>query len=211
MPVNHKLKVIFIHIPKTAGTSVEYAFGMHGRLSNIGIERYLKQKKDYDYLFGDGLQHLSAKQVKRFLGGRIYSEYFKFSIVRNPYDRLVSFIGSRNGMWERKEKLSKEHFINYLNQSQNIFSSGTTPLPKLQINYIRIRKKLAVDFILHYEKLDEEFKSINSLLNTEIKLDHRMKSYHDDYKSYYDDHSMKLVKKIYKKDFEFLGYDANRI
>ena len=30
MPVDHRAKLIFVHIPKTAGTSIEQALGLHG-------------------------------------------------------------------------------------------------------------------------------------------------------------------------------------
>jgi hypothetical protein len=211
MPVNHGLKVIFIHIPKTAGTAVEHALGMHGELSDIGIERYLNQEMNYNLLFGGGLQHFNARLIRKYLGKNRFDEYYKFTIVRNPYDRLVSFVGSRNGKWHKKEKLSKEQFIDHLKQSQRIFKSGSAPLPRSQYEYVTFKGKLVVNSVLHFENLNNEIDDLSSELKFEIKLEHRMKSYHDDYRFYYDEYSKKLVRKIYKKDFDYFGYDSNNI
>ena len=35
--------------------------------------------------------HISAKDIKNYVGEKLWSEYFKFTIERNPFDRLVSF------------------------------------------------------------------------------------------------------------------------
>ena len=63
--INDKYKIIFIHIPKNAGISIEEA------------------------LFDKKIGHKSILQFESH-NLKKYHEYFKFTVVRNPYDRLVS-------------------------------------------------------------------------------------------------------------------------
>ena len=68
----HKSKVIFIHIPRTAGTSVEKAF--------VG--------KDW-FNIDVSTKHIYASTARDYYA-EFWDEYFKFSIVRNPWDRMLS-------------------------------------------------------------------------------------------------------------------------
>ena len=56
---------VFIHINKTAGVSIGKA---------LGLEK----------------QHLTAREYKNSLGNRRWDKMFKFTIVRNPWDKVVS-------------------------------------------------------------------------------------------------------------------------
>ena len=61
-----KSDIIFIHIPKAAGTSIA------------------------NEIYGKRNGHLTASQVVKILGKDEFNRKFSFSISRNPYDRLVS-------------------------------------------------------------------------------------------------------------------------
>ena len=64
-------KAIFIHIPKNAGTSIETLFAN----SSFRIQPY---------------KHANIHEIKRkFL--ELYDSHRKFTIVRNPYDKMVSW------------------------------------------------------------------------------------------------------------------------
>jgi hypothetical protein len=60
-----EFQCIFIHIPKTAGTSVART------------------------LFGQGSRHVPYFEYEK-VNGRKFNRYFKFAFVRNSWDRLVS-------------------------------------------------------------------------------------------------------------------------
>ncbi len=76
MPLSHFYKCIFVHIPKTAGTSIE-------KILNTGTE------KEFYSRTPPTLQHLSWKELKNKIDFD-YSNYYKFTVVRNPYERIVS-------------------------------------------------------------------------------------------------------------------------
>lgn len=209
MPINHQLKTIFIHIPKTAGTSIEFSLGMHGKNKNIGIKRYINQDLDTEHLFGGKLQHMDVRRFRKIVGREIFDRYFKFSIVRNPYDRLVSFIAWNSNSWENKQILTKETFRNYLMNSGKICSKRKYVLPKPQYKFLFCRGKLLVNEVLRFEKLEEGLKLLNKHLKEQIILEHRMQSSHMDYHEYYDCRCIEIVQRIYRKDFEYFEYNAN--
>jgi hypothetical protein len=84
MPVDHDQKLIFIHVPKTGGTTILTLLGLWKEERSANLQT----------LFGDlgllDLQHLTVSQVRQFLTPAEFASYFKFAFVRNPWDRTVS-------------------------------------------------------------------------------------------------------------------------
>ncbi len=84
MPVDHRRRLLFIHIPKTGGTSILTLLGLWKKERSPSLET----------LFGDfgpaDLQHLTLAQTEQFLTPQEFTLCFKFAFVRNPWDRAVS-------------------------------------------------------------------------------------------------------------------------
>lgn len=85
----HKNKIIFIHITKCAGSSIESMFGYKPFPVLISDREHLL---GWDDEFGVYLQHISTKEIfkHKLISDDIWEEYNKFTIVRNPWDRAVS-------------------------------------------------------------------------------------------------------------------------
>ena len=98
MPVCHNLKLCFIHIPKTAGSSVEKMLGWSGEKHLIG-----KINPKYNVC----PQHLYWQELQQEVPEVV--DYIKFSIVRNPYDRLVS-----EYHYAKQRKCRPHHFVKNL-------------------------------------------------------------------------------------------------
>jgi len=75
--ISHKYKFIFIHIPSTAGTSV----------CSIWEGSLLKEICKETGVLGGG--HKTAMQLKEMFPD-CFNKYFKFCIIRNPFERFVS-------------------------------------------------------------------------------------------------------------------------
>lgn len=243
MPISHPYKLIFVHIPKTGGTSIEYVLGMHGELKDVGIKPYLRQKKNKDTLFGGGLQHMTINEIKKYLGklnfsnysrfdslkytadkildifslnkhegpkpesaDGIFNHYFKFSVVRNPYERLISHISWINGNWATKKQLTKQQvsdFILNLSKNKN-YNTSKHLIP--QNKFIYLGDNLMMDMVLRFETLEEDFDKLCNHLKIKKRLLLRMKSHHEHFENYYTEETKKIVYKIYQKDFELFEY-----
>lgn len=245
MPISHDHKIIFVHIPKTGGTSIEYAFGMHGKINYIGQKPYLNQKENLNTFFGKKIQHYSLSEIrdrlcqcnftdythwslykkiidklyhknlfitniKLFKNNRLknyqhYKQYYKFTVIRNPYERIVSFFAWQDQNWTSKTVLSMSQFNeklkNFINNSEKF-----KPQYKPQYKYLYDSRKLMVDEILRFENLEDEFNKMCGKLKIDVKLPHRMKSNHELYEYYYTNETKNIIYELYKDDFELFKY-----
>ena len=91
--ISHHHKCIFVHIPKNAGQSIEHVFLDLLDLTWETRAPLLLRNNDKTELGPPRLAHLKAKEYVpcKYLTHEQFDSYFKFAIVRNPWDRLVSF------------------------------------------------------------------------------------------------------------------------
>ena len=104
MLVSHRHRFIYTKTAKTAGTSVEVYFepfctnetvqkrkhGGPARVSDAGIIGFRgpDKKRPQDCVWWN---HMPAADIKKLLGNEIWNSYFKFCVIRNPYDKVISF------------------------------------------------------------------------------------------------------------------------
>lgn len=205
--VEKKYKCIHVHIPKCAGTSIDYA--LHGKLPG----GWNKKKKLWK-------QHCTAKDVKKhFASEEQWSNYFKFSIVRNPFDRIVS---SYNWICRKikpcgfRDFLLFNHFVFRTGPFKEVLNPDLTHQArnryhqiKPSIDYLFEDDILLVDYVGKFENLKDEWNFICEKLGAKIKLPHRNKLSRDDkhYRDYYNDETREFVSQTYKKDLEIFGYE----
>jgi hypothetical protein len=87
MPFCKKTKTLFIHIPKTAGTSIEKSLGIYGINNTEG-----SRTKRSDTLFGGAMQHFTAVEAVAHLSTHKlpYDLHRSFSVLRDPIGRFIS-------------------------------------------------------------------------------------------------------------------------
>lgn len=92
MFISHKYKVIFVHIQRTGGTSILKAFEELDP-DLVKILPFDPAKKRTKHCFASDIQGLIDEEV--------FTTYTKFSVVRNPFDRMVSwYLMLKQGMGE---------------------------------------------------------------------------------------------------------------
>ncbi|EFO9214487.1 sulfotransferase family protein, partial [Campylobacter lari] len=191
-----KYKCIFIHVPKVAGSSIERVIYQTDRwlVGHVKASDYVKLDRDR------------------------FENYFSFGFVRNPYDRVVSaYHYLKNDSpdpldikWgklnirdlEFKEfvlKLQDEDFKQKI-LTKNHFSFQYEYLCDENMNVL-------VDFVGRFEQLNSDFKKILNILNRKDSLIHVNKSKRCNYKDYYNCETYKIIREIYKNDFEIFDYD----
>lgn len=105
---------IFVHIPKTAGQSVEQVFlDKHG-LDWRSRAPLLMRERDADESGPTRLAHLFAREYVEcgYLSRETFVRCFKFATVRHPYDRAFSEFRYRS----RRRELDERRFVRLLSR-----------------------------------------------------------------------------------------------
>ena len=107
--ISHRLKFIFIHIPKTSGNSL--SLYLKDLVDNVVVRKNSLVGKNEgikilcEYGKSD-IKHAGIDYYQKIYGEKI-NDYFKFTIVRNPYDRILSYYfwtkGGKNQTFDRDE------------------------------------------------------------------------------------------------------------
>ena len=212
MPVSHKHKVIFIHIPKTAGSSIVRALNIPHPTENPEHKPYFSARLSNEEKAKYGLEHhvwwihLFASELKTFIPDNIFREYFKFAIVRNPWDRAVSYYIKHVSVDEAFE--NKDSFERWLLSYE--FLNRITPQVEVllpQKKYITDEKgDLLVDFIGRYESLEEDWKKICENIDIKADLPHINTSSHRHYSFYYNEKTRRTIANAFREDIEMFGY-----
>ena len=181
MFINHKHKFIFIHIPKNAGTSIRNSFNINGYDKKVVSKRY---------------PHSTCSEIKKYIGDNIWNEYYKFSFVRNPFDRLVSFYHFHKSD-QYKHKVGRERAYTQSFKDWVIDTKDKNVI-QTQSDYLDEQ----INFIGSFENLQEDFNLVcNQMDILPYKLPHYNQSQHDSSDTYYDDELTDFVLNRYQKDF----------
>ena len=93
MPFDRQRRLVFLHVPKTAGTSIEQALGLYGPWDqeNLATGFGLIQSRDIlaRNLSSNFLQHLSLNELESLFPDAL-AEAHLFTVVRDPWARLLS-------------------------------------------------------------------------------------------------------------------------
>jgi hypothetical protein len=228
MIISHEHKFIFIKTAKTAGTSIEVFLSKQCAPKDIvtpihppvegheprnheqfvnpiseliwrpeGLRRALRHVFERREKF---YNHMPAWLVQQRIPARIWKNYFKFCVERNPWDKVLSqyhMVASRaGGSFSLDEYLAKGRFpINYFRYTDR---SGT---------------KIIVDRIVRYENLINDLAEVFSHVNVRFEgsLGVRAKSeYRSDrtpYQSVFNDVQRKIVEQAFAREIELHGYE----
>ena len=192
--ISHKYKCIFVHIRKTGGNSISSFLKEHDGNAEYAVHPQHNL-------------HAPLNWYESKYGEQIYNNYFKFTIVRNPWDLRVSFkkwcanTGGRLGKYARQ--LS---FSDWIKRYSVRYNPNKTGVGMTQLSYLNPIEN--VDFIGRFENLQEDFNIICDKIGIpQQQLPHENATQHKHYTEYYDDETKSIVAKKYAKDIEYFGYE----
>lgn len=229
MIVSHAHKFIFMKTKKTAGTSVELALGPYCGPDDIITPTDPNEEVDalrgefkprnfqrsgavtwptrlHERWFRPGkidrtdfYHHMSAERAKSYLGPAIWNSYYKFTIERNPWDRQISYYSYLKSFKPSVQRMSFSEFLR--SKSGNVKNS---PI-------YMIDGKLAVDAVLSFETIADDFRSIAlrfglegaSLPVSNVTSGKIKKRYQD----FYTPEDRDYVSQLYAREISLLGYE----
>ena len=209
MPVSVERAFVFVHVPKTGGTSIQQALlGSGVKLALVGLST--PAQRQALAVTDDWLHHIPAVELRRILGAATWDQFFKFAFVRNPWERLVSLYHfQRTQFAEREDFRRKWPDIAARFASTNGFGEWlrSSTAPTLQLDRIADADgRLLVDFVGRFEHLGRDFAHVQQRIGIHAALPHLLRSEHRPYRDYYNDETRELVEQQYRRDVEAFGY-----
>ncbi len=200
--INHDLRCIFVHIPKTAGNSVNRVFGV------------------------DWEDHKDLGRYAAEAGPAVVKNYFKFAIVRNPWDRLFSDYNyqkkksrakaSKLFLYDEQDrKRSFREWVRAVLADPFQYAAetwGGDVSPGIhrwspQVDWISLNGHIAVDRVARIEHLNADFRAIWAGLRREPRnLPCRNRRFHFHYSFYFDAETRDRVAQYYANDIAAFGY-----
>lgn len=196
MPVLENHNAIFIHIPKTGGTTVLRMFGLEACPKHIFFNN-----DAYEY------DHASACIVKAAMPYR-YKQCYKFTIVRNPYDRLLSeFAWKKQDGDKRVFDVSSTVFGDFVTRLHQNFDQVLGKPHRENSHFIPQNRFVLDDVeVFNFEQINECFESLSKRFGVPVLTTKINQSRHQPYESYYDDYLKNMVYDMYYSDFKLFGY-----
>jgi len=203
---NNDQNVLFIHIPKTGGTSIENYFSKKYNiaLNNHSLYNFLNNRiiMENKLDIGSSLQHITYNTITR------HNHFFKIcfenlkiiTIVRNPYERIVSDL-----FWSKKINInsSPDDVFKIIQKYLTDNKSDNHNIPQYVFVSDDNRELIPNLYILRCESLTSDMINIGYTDFNRIDNANRVKT---DYYKYLNGESIKLINDTYDYDFILFGY-----
>jgi len=180
------MNLIFIHVPKNAGTTIKHYLKNH----NINTPRRHETFK------------LVLKQNEKI------KDYFSFGVVRNPWGRHLSlFLHWQNSLKKWKQGVTFEDYVFNL-RNLRIIMTDTTHIGLFLTPQLEFLD--GVKHVLRFENLKEDFKIVQEYIGASVPLEKvppfSNATEHNHYSEYYNDKTIKIVEEICQKDILYFNY-----
>lgn len=196
--ISFQKRFLFVHIPKTGGNSIQTVLRDYSEDEIVaahphqdGVERFAVRNPKYQIK-----KHSPLIAYRDALGDEQFSKLYKFTCVRNPWDRMVSYYFTPG----RQKKWNAQEFEALILET------------KSASEYLRLDKGDVdpfsnVDRIIRFEKLDEDFRSLCADLGIPpAALPRYNRSEREHYSKYYDDKLREMVRNRFADEIKAFDY-----
>jgi len=221
--INNKLKALFLHNVKCGGSYVRKILIDHYSFEGFFIESLT----DCDISNNNKMDNCKYLILNQYKGIKKYEDFFIFTFVRNPYDKIYS------AYKYLKQKIKDGNFkkIHNVKENNNFFSDFNTFVRNYKnVNIVSefhafitqydhlsdLSGNIVINYIGKLENIDNDILNILSILKIEnINHDHelfferKLNKLSDDKINIafdYNEESFNFVNEHFHKDFELFGY-----
>src|ERR1044072_1838949 len=155
--ISFQKRFLFVHITKTAGNSIQSVLQDYSedelvalRGEQDGVERFGLRNPRYKIK-----KHSMLAEDRTALGEAEFATLYKFTCVRNPWDRMVSyyFTPTQNAkVWDRKK-------------FRKVISSAVSVADYLRLDKGKEDPFANVNYIMRFENLADDFRTVCAALN----------------------------------------------
>ena len=197
--ISFQKRFLFIHIPKTAGNSIQSVLRDYSedelvplRREQDGVERFGLRNPNYKIK-----KHSTLAEYQAALGEAHFGDLYKFTCVRNPWDRMVSYYFTPT---QSPETWNRKKFRKVISKAVSV------------ADYLRLDKGEEdpfenVDYIMRFENLASDFRTVCEALSiSPPTLPQYNRSNREHYSKYYDDELRELVRTRFAVEIEGFGY-----
>ena len=213
MIISRGRRYIFVHIPKTGGTALSLALEQRAMADDILIgdtPKAVRRRLRVKALTGSGRlwKHSGLKDVHGLVSDEELAEFFVLTLVRNPWDRMVSYYH-----WLRVQSfdhaavgLAKAlDFNDFLDHPQVQTSIGASPYASYVTDQNGVEH---CSQFARIEHLDHDLAPFEAHLGFRLGEIERVNASDraTDYRSYYSDDKAALVARLCNEDITRFGY-----
>jgi Sulfotransferase family len=207
MRVSDARRVVFVHIPKTGGSTIDWMFD-----NEVPDSRRVKgSRRHWTY------RRIVKKEPE-------IADYWSVGFVRNPWARMVSWWAMGNDVHARAaagrrralHNLQRrpdvwEPFARYQDDFRAFVLDGTRTVERFgrpQLHWLTLRDGRTTDFIGRVETFLADVNTVRERLGLEPEPEQprRNPSRHGHYSDYYDDETRQRVAEVFARDIDAFGY-----
>jgi len=151
-------------------------------------------------------KHASCQEWVDSLGTKAYRQHLVFSVVRNPWDRIVSHFFHKRKWKEGKTDFDENSFFHWLQTAKSIKSEVHYKAPRA-LGFLLSKPIFGLDYILRLESLDDDWNRLCTLLKIPyLPLNQRNRGEHDNYRQYYNSATYKMVTELCQWEIDHFDY-----
>jgi hypothetical protein len=200
---------LFIHIPKTGGSSINHL---------------LYPYRDFEL---STIHHVPVETFRNWTPTEVFDSLYKFCFVRNPWDLQVSvwrYAVKNVGLnidfksyikWkfiDNTNILDYYKFVNDREEQDKSLIQNAWYLHRVPQVYYMVGEQgnLMVDYVGRLETIDSDMEFLSNKLDLDIQFVPKINitNYNNEsYKDYYDEETIRIIGNRFKMDIELFGYD----